>query len=227
MEPLDVLKKYGGTKDDIWELKRGSRSVKIVLHKALERIATQAGIRFDAPQIIEADSKNGVAVVCVTGHLEPATEWSIGEASPKNNKNEYPWAMAEKRAKDRVILKLLGLHGDVYSEEEADDFKRGAAKSFPPGPAKNRTELRKLHRKFNDDLLNVDASGFDGLLMKAEPMLEQLKADLPGLYYGGGKVGQATEGVRGLLEDIEDARRRVGLDPSDARKSASGDPFDL
>jgi hypothetical protein len=31
--------------------------------------------------------------------------------------------MAEKRAKDRVILKLVGLHGDVYSEEEADDFK--------------------------------------------------------------------------------------------------------
>ena len=30
--------------------------------------------------------------------------------------------MAEKRAKDRVILKLVGLHGDVYSEDEADDF---------------------------------------------------------------------------------------------------------
>jgi hypothetical protein len=32
--------------------------------------------------------------------------------------------MAEKRAKDRVILKLLAVHGDIYSEEEADDFKR-------------------------------------------------------------------------------------------------------
>ncbi len=31
--------------------------------------------------------------------------------------------MAEKRAKDRVILKLAGIHGLVYSEEEADDFK--------------------------------------------------------------------------------------------------------
>ena len=44
--------------------------------------------------------------------------------SPKNNKNAYPIAMAEKRAKDRVILKLLAAHGDLYSEEEADDFKR-------------------------------------------------------------------------------------------------------
>ena len=31
--------------------------------------------------------------------------------------------MAEKRAKDRVILKLAGLHGYVYSEDEAEDFK--------------------------------------------------------------------------------------------------------
>jgi hypothetical protein len=35
-----------------------------------------------------------------------------------------PIAMAEKRSKDRVILKLLAVHGDLYSEEEADDFKR-------------------------------------------------------------------------------------------------------
>ena len=30
--------------------------------------------------------------------------------------------MAEKRAKDRVILKLIGLHGDAYSQEEGDDL---------------------------------------------------------------------------------------------------------
>jgi hypothetical protein len=33
-------------------------------------------------------------------------------------------AMAEKRAKDRVTLKLLHAHGALYSEDEADDFKR-------------------------------------------------------------------------------------------------------
>ena len=49
--------------------------------------------------------------------------WSIGEVAPNNCKNAYPFAMAEKRAKDRVILKLAGLHGYVYSEDEAEDFK--------------------------------------------------------------------------------------------------------
>jgi hypothetical protein len=45
---------------------------------------------------------------------------SYGEATPQNNKNLYASAMAEKRAKDRVILKLIGVSGHVYSSEEAD-----------------------------------------------------------------------------------------------------------
>jgi hypothetical protein len=35
--------------------------------------------------------------------------------------------MAEKRAKDRVIIKLAGLHG-LYSEDEADEFKSDKSK---------------------------------------------------------------------------------------------------
>ena len=62
-------------------------------------------------------------VISENGKMAEVTEWSFGEASPYNNKNGYPYAMAEKRAKDRVILKLIGMHGDTYSEDEADDFK--------------------------------------------------------------------------------------------------------
>ena len=42
------------------------------------------------------------------------TAWSIGEVSPQNTSNKYIYAMAEKRAIDRVILKLLGVHGDFF-----------------------------------------------------------------------------------------------------------------
>ena len=38
--------------------------------------------------------------------------------------NSYPYAMAEKRAVDRCILKLLNAHAYLYSESEADDFKQ-------------------------------------------------------------------------------------------------------
>ena len=49
----------------------------------------------------------------------------FGEAAPMNNQNAYPLAMAEKRAMSRAVLKLAGFyeHG-VFSEDEADDFKR-------------------------------------------------------------------------------------------------------
>ena len=39
--------------------------------------------------------------------------------------------MAEKRAKDRVILKLAGIHGYIYSEEEADEFKEKKVAAEP------------------------------------------------------------------------------------------------
>ena len=80
--------------------------------------------------MIESDAGSKYAVMCVTGHMGDKTEWSIGEAAPYNNKNTYPYAMAEKRAKDRVILKLVGLHGDVYSQAEADEFNEAQPKKL-------------------------------------------------------------------------------------------------
>ena len=115
-----IREKYGLDKADFWELpqKKGTWLVK---HAALELAAAQADIRFDMPTIIEADSAGGIAAVAVQGQMGDRFEWSIGECSPKNNKNAYPWAMAEKRGKDRVILKLIGIHGLVYSEDEMSD----------------------------------------------------------------------------------------------------------
>lgn len=114
---------YGIESDDMWEVRTGSGAWAIK-HKALERVAAQKNISFEQPNIIESSAAEKVAVICVTGKLGDRYEWSIGEASPANNKNSYCYAMAEKRAKDRVILKLLNVHGSLYSEEEADDFKQ-------------------------------------------------------------------------------------------------------
>jgi|APSaa5957512622_1039677.scaffolds.fasta_scaffold33743_4 hypothetical protein len=100
----------------------------VIKHKALEKIAAYKGVVFDSPVIIESESKDRIVAMLVTGNLDSVKEWSIGESSPSNTTNKYPYAMAEKRGKDRVILKLLGLHGDFYSEEEADDFKENLKK---------------------------------------------------------------------------------------------------
>ena len=110
----------------------------VVYHKAIERIAAKAGITFDMPEIIEAKSADKIVAIVVRGFMGDRAEWSFGEAAPNNNKNAYPYAMAEKRAKDRVVLKLVGLHGLVYSEEESDDFKSSA-----PAPVKSSAALKR------------------------------------------------------------------------------------
>lgn len=133
---------------DAWEV----QNVWVIKHSALERLAAALEIIWGEPKVIVARDDHFAIMVSATRPDKRVTEWSIGEArvvpmidsGRKNRWNKpiyepapgaignyqisprqaaYPAAMAEKRGKDRVILKLVGLHG-AYSEEEADDFKR-------------------------------------------------------------------------------------------------------
>jgi hypothetical protein len=132
-EILGFMEAYKISADEIWEV---HGSTWVVKHKALERVAAEIGITWDRPAMLECNSADGVAAMCVFGKLGDRLEWSIGEAltvrqdrlggnyKVTGKQAGYVYAMAEKRAKDRVILKLLNAHGSLYSEEEADDFKR-------------------------------------------------------------------------------------------------------
>jgi hypothetical protein len=111
----------------------------VMYHKYIEKIARIMNIHFQEPTIIEGDYSTGTAVILVTGYISNTATtdkrdmivWSIGESHPTNTSNKYPYAMAEKRAKDRVILKLAGIHGYIYSEEEADEFKEKKVAAEP------------------------------------------------------------------------------------------------
>jgi hypothetical protein len=149
-EKLEKLRtEHKLNRDDFWQAHGNTWCIK---HKALETIAQAIGIKWEQPQILEQDSASAVSMI-VTGRLGDVAEWSVGEASPKNNKNAYPWAMAEKRAKDRVILKLVGVAGDVYSEEEADDFKaaKPKAKPTPRGEVGALDQGERTNREVKDD----------------------------------------------------------------------------
>lgn len=135
-------------REDVWSV----QSATVIKHKALEKLAACARISFEKPEILRAERDE--AVILVHGMMPGLVadgggreEWSIGEALVNTNYRvtgkmaAYVYAMAEKRAKDRVILKLAGLHG-LYSEDEADEFKesssapqqgRSAAGNPPPG----------------------------------------------------------------------------------------------
>jgi hypothetical protein len=130
---LDFMSKYKVDSDEIWEVHGKTWVVK---HKALERVAAEVGIIWDRPAMLECNSNDGVAAMCVFGKLGERMEWSIGECltvrsdraggnyKVTGNQPGYVYAMAEKRAKDRVILKLLETHGALYSEAEADEFEQ-------------------------------------------------------------------------------------------------------
>lgn len=124
------MARYKVDHDEIWDV-QGTWCIK---HAALERVAAEQKITFDPPQIAtRAFDTEGIALL-VIGRLGDRVEWSFGEASPSNLERRksragkdlpiYPWAFAEKRAKDRVILKLLNTSGELYSESEADEFSQ-------------------------------------------------------------------------------------------------------
>lgn len=118
-----IRKEYDLAADDFWKIKQNGQWV--CKHAALEVISVKAEIKWFPPQILEMDAVKLVTSMIVTGKMGDRLEWSTGETNPTNysvtgRQPAYPWAMSEKRAKDRVILKLVGIHGLVYSDAEGD-----------------------------------------------------------------------------------------------------------
>lgn len=113
----DILKENGLGKEAVWDC----HGTWVMYHESIERIAAERGITYDDPIIVEASTKDKIATILMRGYLpDGKSEVSFGESNPANCKNAYPWSMAEKRAKDRIVLKLIDLHGSVYGQDEAD-----------------------------------------------------------------------------------------------------------
>ena len=72
--------------------------------------------------------KTGDVALLITGYRADNPDYKIqttGEANALNCTAEYYMAMAEKRGKDRVILKLINAYEyGIYSDVEADDFQK-------------------------------------------------------------------------------------------------------
>ena len=124
----------------LWE-KHGATCMK---HRYIEIAGQEKGVVIENLDEVEKNSAEGVVAIKCTASLGKAKVITYGEATPKNNKNGYPYAMAEKRAIDRAILKLIGIHGFVYSDDEVDDkFENVEIK---------KTEIKEKPKKKIDDL---------------------------------------------------------------------------
>ncbi len=185
-----ILKACELGNDAVWAHKQSGKF--IMYHWACEKAAATKGIKWEAPVVVHADPAAKLAVILVTGRLGEQVEWSFGEAAPYNTTQTYPFAMAEKRAKDRVVLKLIGLHGLAYSEEEADDFKNGApanGNATKPPPVDQKQADLEYWRKWVVDMCErideqPDTRFLADLWVEQTPDLQKLKAFSAKAYAG-------------------------------------------
>lgn len=156
----EILRTYGEDPHDqkgvVWDC----HGVWVVYHAALERVAARANISFDAPTILRAERDE--AVILCTARMGERVDWDIGEAligvnyRVSGKQAAYVYAMALKRGRDRLILKLTGLHGLTYSEEESDDFRKQPAQAAPPLDLRNVRDLhtngKPVHRSRSQEI---------------------------------------------------------------------------
>ena len=78
--------------------------------------------------------------------------YEVGEVSAVNCKNGYPYAMALKRAMDRVILKNCKLaYAGIYSDSEAEEFKApdpSPVTESAPAPAPKKSKSSDTRKAF-------------------------------------------------------------------------------
>ena len=117
----DILKTLGfDSKECLWDC----HGAWVMYHKYIEIAGIKCKVNIDNLDEIETNSEKGIVCIKCTASLDKMKVITYGEASPKNTRNAYPYAMAEKRAIDRAILKLIGLHGFIYSEDEMPESNK-------------------------------------------------------------------------------------------------------
>ena len=144
-----LIKFHPNPNEAVWKHKQSGQW--IAKHKDLEIVAAAAGVVFNPPTVLQFDLEKKIAAFVVSGTMDKRTEWSVGEATGYNSQNQYYGSMAEKRGKDRVILKLIGLHGYVYSDNEIEEETHNAKK---PVDTQNKKVIEK--KKVSDTPKKVE-----------------------------------------------------------------------
>lgn len=115
----ELYKKYGLTREDTFT--NPSQGWTIITRAGIDKIQAAADIDIEY-DVISCDLQN--IIIKAKAKMGDKKIETFGEAAPKNTRNGYPVAIAEKRAMSRAVLKLSGFYAlGIMSEEESDDFK--------------------------------------------------------------------------------------------------------
>ena len=119
----NLYTKYGLGKEDVFKSPQGWT---IITRSGIDKIQANANItiNYDVQAL-----KPTFVVLKATATMGDKSIETFGEAdcgtdgSKSNCRQNYPVAMAEKRAMSRAVLKLSGFYAEgVFGEDEADDF---------------------------------------------------------------------------------------------------------
>ena len=130
---VKLYKKYNLTPEDIFKSPVGFT---IITRSGIDKI--QAVAKIDIAYSLEKVSDDNKYVVIkaigiINSKIDSDGDISkgskrietYGESSPQNTRNQYPIAMAEKRAMSRCVLKLTGFYElGVYGEDEVNEIEK-------------------------------------------------------------------------------------------------------
>ncbi len=180
-KPLDervkeILKKLDfDPKQCLWDC----HGTWVMYHRYIEIAGAKNSIAYDLTEI-ETNSKDGIVCIKCIAKRNGDTVITYGEASPKNTRNAYPYAMAEKRAVDRAVLKLLGLHGFVYSEDEMDLSPRVVSQTNDSKIGSSDGDVLEKFQKEIETSTNAKVlKGYGQMYKKA---MTKAKKDSPAIY---------------------------------------------
>ena len=123
-----IAKKYELSKDDFWLHKQSGNW--IITHNAVEKIQYMEGIEMVEFKVL--NSERDFARFLITMKMGDKKVTTIGEADKSNTVSKYYGMMCEKRGIDRAVLKLINAYEyGIYSDVEADDFKKKDTQATP------------------------------------------------------------------------------------------------
>lgn len=121
MDIKDLAKEYNLKHEDFWKHKTSGSW--ILTHDACTRIGNMEGIVINKIESIYQSETECRFLVSMSKGDKIVI--SVGEANKQNTASRYLGCLAEKRGRDRCVLKLINAYEyGMYSEEESDDFKK-------------------------------------------------------------------------------------------------------
>jgi hypothetical protein len=121
----EVFKKYAFVPDeDIYKMDRGGKKTAIITKVGIQKIIKAEQLTYKFREVVVLPDFCAVECTIYKDNKNIGSSYGSAEGSNVTNKQKYYLEMAEKRAKARAILMAIDAHGMLYSEDEAEDFKK-------------------------------------------------------------------------------------------------------